>query len=118
VAKEYALKSGFKVFFIILGIIAMPIFLLGVPVLMIAFRSYAKSDEEGMEYCWLTTKRISWEELADVKRAHAAGVLGAMMAPHSFATVDGKLSNFPSGTFVGGDELVLLAKSRCVAGDD
>lgn len=111
-AQDYALKSGFRVFFIIIGVIALPIFLLGVPVLWIAFKAYAKTDAGGIEYRWLSTKRIPWEELCEVSRAPAAGVLGAMLAPYTLGTVAGKRHNFPSGAFVGGDAAIALAETK------
>lgn len=114
-ANEYALKSGFKVFFIILGVIALPIFFMGVPVLWIAFKAYAKTDEHGLEYSWLGTKRIAWSEIAEVNRAPAAGIVGILMNPHSVTTTAGKRLNFPAGTFVGGDQVIAEAKSRAAA---
>ena len=115
--REYALKTGFKVFYIIIGIIAMPIFFLGVPVLMIAFCSYAKTDEDGIEYRGLTTKRIQWSQLAEVSRAPASGLLGALMAPHFLATTDGKKATLPIGTYNDGDELLRIAKSHSAANE-
>lgn len=115
--REYALKTGFKVFYIIIGIVAMPIFFLGVPVLMIAFRSYAKTDEDGIEYRGITTKRIQWSELTEVSSAPASGLLGALMAPHFLATTDGKRSTLPVGTFRNGDELLRIAKSHSAANE-
>ena len=111
-AREYPLRTGFKVFYIILGIVALPLFFLGVPVLIIAFRSYAKIDEEGLEYRTITTKRIPWNQLAEVSRARSKGILGALMAPHSLVTTDGKRSILPVGTFSGGDEILRIAKSH------
>jgi hypothetical protein len=111
-AHEYRLKTGFKIFFVVLGIIALPIFLAGVPVLLIAFRAYAKTDEKGFEYRWLTVKRVEWADIAEVRRAPAAGLLGALMAPHTVERLDGKPFNFPSGTFTGGGDIVELAKSH------
>ncbi len=115
--QEYALKTGFKVFCIIFGVLAMPIFFLGVPMLMIAFRSYAKTDEEGLEYRWLTTKRIRWSQLAQVSRAPSVGIIGAIMAPHFLATTDGKRASLPIGTFTNGDELLRIAKSHSTANE-
>ena len=110
--QEHSLNTGFKIFFILIGIIALPIFLIGIPVLMIAFRGYAKTDEKGFEYRWLTVKRVEWENLAEVRKAPAAGLLGAMMAPHTFERLDGKPFNFPSGTFSGGKDIIALAQSH------
>ena len=114
-AREYPLRTGFKVFYIILGIVALPIFFLGVPVLIIAFRSYAKTDEEGLEYRTLTTKRIPWSQLQAVSRAPANGILGTLMAPHFLATTDGKRRTLPIGTYSDSDELLRIAKSHAAA---
>lgn len=112
---EYRLKTGFKIFFVLLGIIALPIFFAGVPVLLIAFRGYAKTDDKGFEYRWLTVKRVEWADIVQVSRAPAAGLLGALMAPHTVERLDAKPFNFPAGTFAGGDEIVQRAKSHVTA---
>ena len=110
--ETYALKGGFKTFFWIIGIIAVPIFLLGIPVIMIAMKAYAKVDENGLEYWWLTTKNLPWSELQAVHRAPASGVLGVMLNPQTLTRTNGKKMNIPVGAFEGSDQLLATLQSH------
>jgi hypothetical protein len=95
---EYGLNAGFKGFFLIFGGLTSLI-LLGIPVLILGLKASAAVGPDGLEWWWLGQKTIPWDEIAEIKRAPAAGVLGAMMAPLSVVRTNGKAANFPSGVF-------------------
>lgn len=78
--QNHYLGSGWKTFYWILGIIALPIFFIGVPVIMIVLKAYVKMDDEKLEYWWLGTKSIPWEGMTVAPASTSSG-LGAMMRP-------------------------------------
>lgn len=91
--------------------IALPIFLLGVAVIMIAAKGHASVSDDALRYWWLGKREIPWEGMK-VARAPANGALGAAMMPLRITRADGKAFNFPVGTFQGKDELIATLKER------
>ena len=101
---DYGLNAGFKWFFIIFGGLSS-LMLIGIPVLILAFKGRATVTEEHLEWWWLTTNRVAWDDLSAIHRAGGGGVLGAMMGPLSLVRANGKASNFPLGCFADKDQL-------------
>lgn len=109
--QDYQLGAGWKTFFWIIGVIALPIFLLGVPVIMIALKANVTIDDDKLGYWWLGQKEIPWAGMS-VARAPAAGVLGAMMSPLRVTNAEGKGFNLPVGTFNGTEQIIAVLKER------
>ena len=98
--QEYGINSGFKVFFIILGIVGLPLFLMGIPILFLAFKAYVKIDEDKLEFWWLGTKTIPWSEIKSINRINSGGLLVAVMHSLRIEKTNGKFANLPVGCFV------------------
>ena len=110
--KEYRINFGFKLFFILLGLIALPIFLMGILVLMIAFKAYVKIDEEQIIFWWLGTKNILWAEVKNISRNDNGNLLVSIMHSLRIETTDGKIVNFPAGCFVHKTEILVKMEEK------
>ena len=104
--QEYGINSGFKVFFILLGIVAIPIFLMGIPILMLAFKAYVKIDEEKLEFWWLGTKTVPWSDVKSIIRNSNGGLLVSLMHSLRIEKTDGKVANLPAGCFVNKSDIL------------
>jgi hypothetical protein len=109
--KNYALASGWRAFFGTIGIITLPILLLGVPVIFIALKTHVAIDDEKREYWWLGNRSIPFKGKT-VARAPTSGVLGAMMSPLRITRDDSKSYSFPMGTFHRKAELIATITAR------
>jgi hypothetical protein len=103
--QTYGLSGGWKAFFWIFGILATPIFLLGVPVIILALKARVEIDDEAFSFWWLGKKTIPWADMVDVSKAPPANALGAGMQPIFITRADGKKFTFPSGTFENRDAI-------------
>jgi len=65
-----------------------------------------------LEWWWLTRNRIPWSDMAEIKKAGVAGLLGALMSPLSIVRSNGKPANFPSGCFKDRDDLLATIAER------
>ncbi len=103
---SYGLKTGFRVFFWSFGVLTLPLFLMGLFFIIMVIKAYAKVDDEGVEYWWVTTKRLRWDEIGALQWARPSGVLGAAMRPLQITRDNGKNVILPVGTFVGEQALI------------
>lgn len=98
--EEFGLGTGWKIFFGIFGVLALPIFGLGLLMFYLLVKGRVQVDAEGVTVAWLGTKRFAWDEVGSFNPAPAAGLLGAMMNPHHIThAVTGKRATLPLGTF-------------------
>ncbi|MGB1013127.1 MAG: hypothetical protein ACPG4T_03250 [Nannocystaceae bacterium] len=109
---SYGLKTGFKIFFWIFGILTLPLFLIGLFFVWMIFKAYAKVSDEGLEYWWVTTKRLRWDEIGGLHWARPNGLLGSAMRPLQISRTEGKPVILPIGTFVGEQALIKTLQAR------
>lgn len=104
--KEYGINTGFKIFLILFGIIALPLFLIGILFFLLAFKAYVKMDEEKLEFWWLGKKTIPWTEITNISRNSNGSLLVAMMHSLRIEKSNGKAANLPAGCFVNKKEIL------------
>lgn len=109
----YPLKSGWKLFFWILGLVALPIVFLGVPILMLAVKAELRVSEKGLQWWWLGTRTAPWGGTF-VQKVQGANTMARMMGPFQLL-VDGKKLALPLWTFEGSEEVAQLLREHAGA---
>lgn len=111
--EEFPISTGWKIFFGILGVVALPIFGLGLLVFYLLIKGRVLIDAEGITVVWLGTKRFAWDEVGSVNPAPASGMIGAAMNPHYIThAVTGKKATLPLGTFTNSGRIMQLIQER------
>jgi hypothetical protein len=88
---EYRTTTGFKVFCWIMAVICAVLIVLlpfSVMLVVLAYRSRITITDEVLVVRWFGTRRIPWGEIASVRWARAAGLVGGLMRP-----ITGELKN-------------------------
>ena len=113
VLATYPLKTGWKVFFWIFGVLTVPMFFVGVPVVMLALKAELRVTNEGLQWWWLGTRTAPWHGTF-VQKVAGANLLARLMGPLRLQ-VDGKNLALPLGTFEGEHEVAQLLRDRAGA---
>ncbi len=113
--KTFGLKTGMKVMAWIVGIIGLPFFLVGVPMIVLAVRGGITLRDDKVISTWVFRREHAWSDIAKIWWGRrAGGVVGAIMGrPLMLETKDGKKhGGIMVEAYRGTDEVLAELKKR------